>query len=304
MKKIVYSLLIVMISVVMRAQQEPQYTQYMYNPSVINPGYAGSLGYGSLFSLYRTQWIGLEGAPKTLNLNYHQPLENTNLGLGGNIVHDEIGPSTTTNLGLDISYTIPFENQSRLAFGVRAGGQLLNIDYTKLNHYNPSDVSFRSNISNQFSPNIGVGLFYYNENSYVGLSVPMLLETKTYDEFAYSDVNRRQHYYLTAGKVFELSYNVKFKPAFVAKMVAGAPLQVDLTGNFLINEKFTLGMAYRWSAALSGLVGFKVSDRLMIGYGYDRETTRLSNFNSGSHELFLQFDLFKINQHIETPRFF
>lgn len=304
MKKIVYSLLIVMISVVMRAQQEPQYTQYMYNPSVINPGYAGSLGYGSLFSLYRTQWIGLEGAPKTLNLNYHQPLENTNLGLGGNIVHDEIGPSTTTNLGLDISYTIPFENQSCLAFGVRAGGQLLNIDYTKLNHYNPSDVSFRSNISNQFSPNIGVGLFYYNENSYVGLSVPMLLETKTYDEFAYSDVNRRQHYYLTAGKVFDLSYNVKFKPAFVAKMVAGAPLQVDLTGNFLINEKFTLGMAYRWSAALSGLVGFKVSDRLMIGYGYDRETTRLSNFNSGSHELFLQFDLFKINQHIETPRFF
>jgi type IX secretion system PorP/SprF family membrane protein len=303
MKKIVYSLFI-LLGLSASAQQEPQYTQYMYNPSVINPGYAGSLGYGSLFSLYRTQWIGLEGAPKTLNLNYHQPLENTNLGLGGNIVHDEIGPSTTTNLGLDISYTIPFENQSRLAFGVRAGGQLLNIDYTKLNHYNPSDVSFRSNISNQFSPNIGVGLFYYNENSYVGLSVPMLLETKTYDEFAYSDVNRRQHYYLTAGKVFDLSYNVKFKPAFVAKMVAGAPLQVDLTGNFLINEKFTLGMAYRWSAALSGLVGFKVSDRLMIGYGYDRETTRLSNFNSGSHELFLQFDLFKINQHIETPRFF
>jgi type IX secretion system PorP/SprF family membrane protein len=303
MKKIVYSLFI-LLGLSASAQQEPQYTQYMYNPSVINPGYAGSLGYGSLFSLYRTQWIGLDGAPKTLNLNYHQPLENTNLGLGGSIMHDEIGPSTTTNLGLDISYTILFDNQSRLAFGVRAGGQLLNIDYTKLNHYNPSDVSFRSNISNQFSPNIGVGLFYYNENSYIGLSVPMLLETKTYDEFAYSDVNRRQHYYLTGGKVFDLSYNVKFKPAFVAKMVAGAPLQLDLTGNFLINEKFTLGMAYRWSAALSGLVGFKVSDRLMIGYGYDRETTRLSNFNSGSHELFLQFDLFKINQHIETPRFF
>ena len=304
MKKTIYSLIVVMTSVVMWAQQEPQYTQYMYNPSVINPGYAGSLGYGSLFSLYRTQWIGLEGAPKTLNLSYHQPLENTNLGLGGNIVHDEIGPSTTSNLSIDVSYTIAFANESRLAFGIKAGGQLLNIDYTKLNHYNPSDVSFRNNINSQFSPNIGVGLFYYNENSYLGLSVPMMLQTKMYDEFAYSDVNRRQHYYLTAGKVFDLSYNVKFKPAFVAKMVAGAPLQVDLTGNFLINEKFTLGMAYRWSAALSGLVGFKVSDRLAIGYGYDRETTRLANFNSGSHELFLQFDLFKINQRIETPRFF
>ena len=303
MKKTVY-ILMFLFGLIASAQQEPQYTQYMYNPSVINPAYAGSLGYGSLFSLYRTQWIGLEGAPKTLNLSYHQPLENTSLGIGGNIVHDEIGPSTTTNLGLDISYTIAFENQSRLAFGMRAGGQLLNIDYTKLNHYNPSDVSFRTNISNQFSPNIGVGLFYYNENSYVGLSVPMLLETKTYDEFAYSDVNRRQHYYLSGGKVFDLTYDIKFKPAFVVKMVAGAPLQVDLTANFLINDKFTAGVAYRWSAALSGLVGFKVSDRLMIGYGYDRETTRLANFNSGSHELFLQFDLFKITQRIETPRFF
>lgn len=286
------------------AQQEPQYTQYMYNPSVINPGYAGSLGYGSLFSLYRTQWIGLEGAPKTLNLSYHQPLENTNLGLGGNIVHDEIGPSTTSNLSIDVSYTIAFANESRLAFGIKAGGQLLNIDYTKLNHYNPSDVSFKNNISNQFSPNIGVGLFYYNENSYLGLSVPMMLQTKMYDEFAYSEANRRQHFYLMGGKVFDLAYNLKFKPAFVAKMVAGSPLQVDFTGNFLIHEKFTVGLAYRWSAAVSALVGFKVSDRLSIGYGYDRETTRLANFNSGSHELFLQFDLFKINQRIETPRFF
>jgi type IX secretion system PorP/SprF family membrane protein len=303
MKKIVYSL-VILLGLSASAQQEPQYTQYMYNQSVINPGYAGSLGYGSLFSLYRTQWIGLEGAPKTVNLSYHQPLENTNLGLGGNIVHDEIGPSTTTNFAVDVSYTIHFENESRLAFGMKAGGQLLNIDYTKLNHYNPSDVSFRNNINSQFSPNIGAGLFYYNENSYLGLSVPMLLQTKMYDEFAYSDANRRQHFYLTGGRVFDLTDNIKFKPAFIAKMVAGAPLQVDLTGNFLINEKFTVGVAYRWSAALSALVGFKVNDRVSIGYGYDRETTRLSNFNSGSHEIFLQFDLFKINQQVETPRFF
>ena len=153
MKKIIYSLFI-LLGLSASAQQEPQYTQYMYNPSVINPAYAGSLGYGSLFSLYRTQWIGLEGAPTTLNLSYHQPLETSNLGIGGNIVHDEIGPSTTTNFSVDVSYTIHFENESRLAFGMKAGGELLNIDYTKLNHYNPSDVSFRNNITNQFSGNI------------------------------------------------------------------------------------------------------------------------------------------------------
>ena len=303
MKKIVFSL-ILLLGLSASAQQEPQYTQYMYNTSVVNPAYAGSLGYSSLFALYRKQWIGLDGAPKSVNLSYHQPLENTNLGLGGNIVHDEIGPSTTTNLAVDVSYTIHLENESRLAFGLKVAGQLFNLDYTKLNYYHSSDVSFRNNISNQFTPNLGAGIFYYNENSYLGLAVPMLLQTKRYDELSYSDVNRRQHFYLMGGKVFDLSNYLKFKPAFMAKIVTGAPLQVDLTGNFLIEEKFTVGLAYRWSAALSALVGFKVSDRLAIGYGYDRETTRLANFNSGSHELFLQFDLFKINQHIETPRFF
>jgi type IX secretion system PorP/SprF family membrane protein len=303
MKKIVYSLFLLW-GMGSYAQQEPQYTQYVYNPSVINPAYAGSLGYGSVFSLYRAQWLGLEGAPKTINLSYNQPLENTNLGVGLNVVHDIIGPSATSIASVDVSYTLNFANDHRLAFGVKAVGQLLNIDYTKLNHYNPSDVSFKNNIKNQFTPNVGVGLFYYNETSYFGVSVPMLLQTKRYDEFAYSVANSRQHLYVMGGKVFDIAYNVKFKPAFVTKLVAGAPLQLDLTANFLINEKFTAGLSYRWSAAVSAMVGFKISESLAIGYGYDRETTRLANFNSGSHELFLQFDLFKITQQIETPRFF
>jgi type IX secretion system PorP/SprF family membrane protein len=303
MKKIILSLFLV-FSASSWAQQEPQYTQYMYNPSVINPAYAGSLGYGSLFSLYRTQWIGLEGAPKTLNVSYHQPLSSVNLGLGGNIVHDQIGPSTTTYASVDISYTLAFANDSRLAFGIKAGGQLLNIDYTKLNANNTTDLVFQNNINNKFTPNVGVGLYYYNATSYLGLSSPMLLQTKGYDEFAYADVNRRQHLYFTGGKVFNLTDNIKFKPSFVAKMVAGAPLQADVSANFMFNERFTVGASYRWSAALSAMVGFKVSNRLAIGYGYDRETTRLANFNSGSHEIFLQYDLFKISQQVETPRFF
>jgi type IX secretion system PorP/SprF family membrane protein len=132
----------------------------------------------------------------------------------------------------------------------------------------------------------------------------MLLNTAFYDEVAVSTANRRQNFYLTAGKVYDLNYYIKFKPALVTKIVSGAPLQLDLTANFLINEKFTAGIAYRMSAALSGLIGFQITDQLFIGYGYDRETTRLSNFNSGSHELFLKFDLFNSHQKIETPRFF
>lgn len=293
-----------LVGIVSYGQQDAQYTQYMYNPSVINPAYAGSLGYGSLFSIYRAQWIGLEGAPKTANLSYHQPLDRTNLGLGGNIVHDQIGPSTTSNFSVDISYTLAFGQDSRLAFGMKAEGQLLTIDYTKLNHYNPSDTEFLNNSNNDFSPNIGVGLFYYNANSYLGFSAPALLEAKYYDEFAYADVNRRQHFYLMGGKVFDLTADLKFKPAFVTKIVAGAPMQVDVTANFLFSDRFTAGLAYRWSSAVSALVGFKVSENFMIGYGYDKETTKLANFNSGSHEFFIQFDLLKINQRVESPRFF
>lgn len=302
MKKL-YSLL-VLLSISVWGQQEPQYTQYMFNPTVINPAYAGSTGYGSLFSMYRAQWVGLEGAPRTMNLAYHQPIENSHLGIGANLLRDEIGPTSTTFAAVDVSYTIAFANESRLAFGIKAGGELFNIDNQKLKNFNPDDPFLQQNMVNQFSPNIGVGLYYYTENSYLGLSVPRLLETRFYDAIAYSETTRKQHFYFVGGKVYDLTYNLKFKPAFVSKIVAGAPLQLDLTANFLYNERFTVGVAYRWSAAVSALVGFKVNNRLSIGYGYDRETTRLANFNSGSHELFLQFDLLKNGQKVETTRFF
>jgi type IX secretion system PorP/SprF family membrane protein len=297
-------ILLVVLSTSVWGQQEPQYTQYMFNPTVINPAYAGSTGYGSIFSMYRAQWIGLEGAPRTLNLAYHQPIENSRIGVGFNMLHDQIGPANTTFAAVDVSYTIVFANESRLAFGLKAAGELFAIDNQKLKNYNPEDPFLQQNMINQFSPNVGVGLYYYTDNTYVGLSVPRLLETRFVDAIAFSETKRKQHFYFVAGKVYDLSYNLKIKPAIVTKVVAGAPLQLDLTTNFLYNERLTFGLAYRWSAALSALVGFKVSDRLSIGYGYDRETTRLANFNSGSHELFLQFDLLKNGQKVETTRFF
>jgi type IX secretion system PorP/SprF family membrane protein len=302
MKKL-YSLL-VLLSISVWGQQEPQYTQYMFNPTVINPAYAGSTGYGSLFSMYRAQWVGLEGAPRTMNLGYHQPIENSHLGIGANLLRDEIGPTSTTFAAVDVSYTIAFANESRLAFGIKAGGELFSIDNQKLKNFNPDDPFLQQNMVNQFSPNVGVGLYYYTENSYLGLSVPRLLETRFYDAIAYSETTRKQHVYFVGGKVYDLTYNLKFKPAFVSKIVAGAPLQLDLTANFLYNERFTMGVSYRWDAVVSALLGFKVNNRLSIGYGYDRETTRLANFNSGSHELFLQFDLLKNGQKVETTRFF
>lgn len=303
MKKLFLATIFFSIVVSMYGQQEPQYTQYMLNPILINPAYAGSTEGTTFFGLYRAQWIGIEGAPKTANISMHKAIENSNLGYGVSVLNDRIGISDETQLSADLSYTLYFDNDYRLAFGLKASANLLNNNYNRLNQYIPGETVLSNNVINQFSPNLGAGLFYYNRNTYVGLSIPMLLDTKRYNEVATSELKQRQHIYLTAGKVYDLNYNLKFKPAIIAKMASGIPFQLDMTANFLYAEKFTFGVAYRMSAALSAMAGFQVSDNLFIGYGYDRETTRLSNFNTGSHEIFLQYNFLK-QRKVETPRFF
>lgn len=304
MKKIFLSKILLLISMYIYAQQEPQYTQYMYNPTLVNPAYAGSKGHVSVYGMYRTQWVGLDGAPQTINFSMNKPLNASNLGYGISVVNDRIGLSDETQLAVDLSYNIFFNNDYRLAFGIKTSANLLNIDYTKLNQYNPGEVVLQNNISNRLSPNVGAGIYFYNKKGYLGASVPMLLDTKKYDDISNSNFNQRYHLYFMGGKVFDLGSNTKFKPAFISKIVSGSPVQLDLSANFLFNEKFTLGAAYRWSASLSAMAGFNVNNKLFVGYGYDRETTKLSGFNSGSHEIFLQFELFENSKRVETPRFF
>ncbi|NBW27752.1 MAG: type IX secretion system membrane protein PorP/SprF [Flavobacteriaceae bacterium] len=304
MKKIFISIILILLSISAQSQQEPQYTQYMYNPTLVNPAYAGSKGFTSVYGLYRAQWVGIEGAPQTINFTFNKPINASNLGYGFSIINDRIGPSDETQISVDLSYTIFFDNDYRLAFGLKTTGNLINVDYSKLNQYNQGELILQNNIVNRFSPNIGGGFYLYNKTGYFGISIPMLLDTKRYDDLSSSEVNQRNHIYFIGGKVFNLSNNIKFKPAYISKIVSGSPIQLDLSGNFLFNERFTLGAAYRLSASLSAMAGFQINDKLFIGYGYDRETTRLSNFNSGSHEIFLQFDLFENNKKIETPRFF
>jgi len=303
--KITFIILALSVGITSFAQQDSQYTQYMYNTVNINPAYAGQRGMLSAFGLHRTQWVGLDGAPTTNSFAVHSPINDTNVGLGLSFVNDRIGPADENSISVDFAYTVQASENYKLSFGLKATANLLNVDYTKLNIYNPNDPLFQNNIDNKFSPNIGAGVYFHSENTYVGLSVPNFLETKHYeDDGNYSTAKERMHYYLIAGHVFELNPNLKFKPSALAKMVQGAPLQVDVSANFLINEKFTVGAAYRWSAALSGMVGFQITDGLFVGYAYDAETTKLANYNSGSHEIFLRFELFKNYDRIISPRFF
>jgi type IX secretion system PorP/SprF family membrane protein len=281
----------------------------MYNTININPGYAGSRGSLSAFALHRTQWVGLDGAPITNTASMNTPINSSNIGLGVSIINDKIGPSDENNLAVDFSYSINTSDNYKLSFGIKASANLLNVDFNRLSQYDQNDYAFQTNIDNKFSPNIGVGFYLHSDKSYVGLSAPYLLETKHFDRYAATGANSHVakeniNLYLIAGHVFDLSYNVKFKPSLLTKYVQGAPLQVDLSTNFIFNDKFVGGVAYRWSAAVSAMVGFQVTDSWFIGYGYDLETTRLANYNSGSHEIFLRYELFNNYTKIISPRFF
>lgn len=285
------------------AQQDAQYTQYMYNTININPAYAGSRGVLSVFGLHRTQWVGLDGAPTTNAFSINTPINNSNLGVGLSFVNDRIGPTEENTISADISYTVQTSETYKLSFGVKGTANLFSLDVNKLNPADANDPRLY-NFDNNFTPNIGAGVYFHSDKLYVGLSVPNFFETTRYEDNSISVSKERMNFYLIGGYVFDLSPSVKFKPAFLAKSIEGAPLQLDLSGNFLINEKFTFGAAWRWSAAASVMAGFQITDGLFVGYGYDLETTRLSRYNSGSHEIFLRFELFNKYNKITSPRFF
>jgi len=285
------------------AQQDAQYTQYMYNTININPAYAGSRGVMSVFGLHRTQWVGLDGAPTTNTFSLNTPINNSNLGVGFSLVNDRIGPTSDNTISADISYTIPMNEVYKLSFGVKASGNIFNLDTDKLDPSNPIDPNLQ-NFNNEFSPNFGAGVYLHSDKLYLGLSVPNFMQDSKYNDNEVAVFQERMNFYFIGGYVFDVSQSIKFKPAVLTKMVAGSPLQVDASANFLFFDKFMLGGAYRWDAAVSALAGFQVTDGLFIGYSYDMETTQLRRYNSGSHEVFLRFELFNKVSKMVSPRFF
>ncbi len=311
MRKIVLLFLTLITIGELTAQQDAQYTQYMYNTVSVNPAYAGSRGVLSVTGLHRSQWIGLDGAPNTQTLNVHSPITGR-VGLGLSIVNDEIGNGTNQDTYFDgvFSYTIPTSNTGKLSFGIKAGGHLLNIDFNKLVNYNNEANAIAGNgIDKRFAPNFGAGIYYHTDTFYVGLSVPNFLKTEHFDDAASAGsflAEERLNFYFITGYVFDINPGLKLKPAALAKAVSGAPLQIDISANALVNERFTLGVAYRWDAALSALFAFQITDQLMLGLAYDREITELGNtsFNDGSFEIMLRYEFLTRYKKVITPRFF
>lgn len=302
---------VLLLGVMAQAQQDPQYTQYMYNTQVVNPAYAGSREVLSFGLLGRTQWVNFDGSPQTGTFTVNSPIGlYDNMGLGLSIVYDQIGPAVESNIVVDYSYSVNLGLNTKLSMGLKAGLDMLNVDYSKLNIFYPNDLFFQNEIDNKLQPQVGTGLYLNTQKFYVGISVPNFLNTKHFDDSSLNNQNvesvaiERLHYFYIMGYVFDLNENLKFKPATLVKYVSGSPLQWDLSANFLINEKFTVGASYRWSASISALAGFQITKNFFAGLAYDYQSTDVEQFSNGSYEVFLRFDIFKKNDRVVTPRFF
>ncbi len=302
--QIIILLVSVSLTNVIFGQQDPHYTQYMFNTMSVNPAYAGSKGHSVLNLLSRTQWVGVDGAPKTQNLSFDTPLGYSGVGLGVNLVHDAIGPARETYIDANASYTVRSSYEGNLAFGLKLGGRLFNVNWERGIYRDKGDKQLSEPI-NKFLPTIGAGIYYYKSNWYVGLAVPNIIRSDHYDDVLAggSVATERMHYFFIAGYVFDLNESIMFKPALLTKAVHGAPLSIDISANFLFNGRFRAGIGWRWDDSISALVGFQVNRFFQIGYAYDLTTSNYTNYTSGTHEVMLRFELSE-GLSMKSPRFF
>lgn len=291
------------------AQQDPEYTHYMYNMSVVNPAYAtGVPAMMNFGGLYRTQWVGAYGAPKTFTFFGHTAI-NDKIEAGISFVSDDIGDGAKkeNNVYADFAYVLKLGGKNKLSLGLKAGFSSMQSNFNGFRFTDPqTDIAFSENI-NATKPNIGVGAYYFRDNLYVGLSAPNLLKSKYIEEKSGMNAfgSEEIHTFLTAGYIFQLNNALKLKPAFMSKFVKGAPITLDVSANVLYNEKFEFGASYRIDDSVSALFNINVTPTLRVGYAYDYTLTNFGQFNSGTHEIMLLFDLDLLGKGFDkSPRFF
>lgn len=307
MKNIFAIVITLLVSTAIWSQQDPHYTQYMYNMSVINPAYTTSTeGVINIGGIHRSQWVGIEGSPKTSSIFLHTAI-NDKIETGFSLVNDNVGDVVKeNNLYADFAYKLDFEEKGILSFGLKAGVTFFDVDFTGFNLEDNSDFIYAFQNINETFFNMGAGVYFNTDKYYVGLSVPNFIAAKHLEEDngQYEGVEQA-HWFLTGGYVFDISNQLKFKPAFMTKAVKGAPVSLDITANVLFNEKFELGIGYRMDDAISGLASFMVTPEFRIGYAYDHTTSNLGTYSNGSHEIIILYNLNILNKGFDkSPRFF
>lgn len=301
MKNILYIVFLVVIGV--QAQQDPQYTQYMYNMNVINPAYAGSSESVSIGALYRSQWVGLEGSPSTGTLSIHSPVGNR-VGLGLSLINDEVGPVRETNAYVDFSYTLPVGSITKLAFGLKAGATFHDIGLTSIETIDADDPFFSQDV-NETTANVGAGMYLYQPNRwYLSASMPNILNGTHLDSDGRKIGSETEHLFAAAGYVFDLSENFKLKPHALMKFAFDAPVSYDVNLNLFMYDIVEIGGGYRLDDSFSGMVNFMVSPSMRIGYAYDAIQSELNVVTDASHEIFINFDIDLPRKVSRSPRYF
>lgn len=306
MRKLKYSLGAVAIAFALntQAQQETQNSFYMFNASLLNPAYAGSRDALSLIADTRLQWVSWKGAPRTNCFTLHTPLVIESVGLGLNVLNDQIGASTRNSAFADVAYRIRLnKNNDRLAFGLRAGADIIQNNFGNLTVNDKSDPIISQNQYTKVAFNTGAGIYLYGKRYFAGVTVPKFIPNKTsnLDGFASKEA---LHVYFIGGYVFKMNSLWDFKPGFAVRYTANAPLSIDANASVFFNQKIWFGVMYRHGAAAGANVMYQLSNIFRIGYAYDYAITNMTKYTSGTHEILIGFDFYKKTEAVRSPRYF
>jgi type IX secretion system PorP/SprF family membrane protein len=291
------------------AQQDPMFTHYAYNTLAINPAYAGTRDALTITGLHRSQWVDFDGAPITQTITGHTPIFNNKVGIGLSFMNDNIGPTNTSSFYIDFSYKIKINDRAKLAFGLKSGLNFKKTDLTKLKTKELNDPLFLEDIKSDLLPNFGFGLYYYTDKYYIGVSIPKLLENNFIENTVSGSTDlasEQKHYFIIGGAAFKLSDEITLKPTSFIKITNAAPIEADLTANFIFMDRFWVGVMYRTGDAMGALAGLNITEQLSVGYSFDWSmTNRTFKYNQGSHEIMVRYDfIFKENKIIRSPRYF
>lgn len=306
-KHLIIGVIVGFLGTAVQAQQDAMFTHYMYNTQAVNPAYAGSRDALTVTALHRSQWVGFPGAPLTQTITAHTPIANDHFGVGLALGNDKIGPTNTTAFFADFAYRMKIGEKGNLALGLKGGASLFQADLTKLKLDQGNDVAFNTNIQSKFLPNVGFGAYYHRPRFYAGVSAPKLLQNDFYTNLTTSSLSiEKRHYFGILGAVFPIAQNVELKPTTYVKVTAGAPIEADLTANFIFNNKFILGVMGRTGDAAGVLLGLNITEQLTAGYSFDYSFTNATGrYNYGSHEFMLRYDfIYNNTSKIKSPRYF
>lgn len=292
MRKLIYTLLVVVSGSTALSQQEYTYTFFGENTAFFNPAATGTKDFSALTGNFRKQWVGYDGSPTSGGVTYEMPIKKQNMGVGGMIYQDHVGVTNQTNIAGLYSYQLKLNKKSKLAFGVNAGIDLVNTKYDRLIYWDGNDDVYAEDYVNVLVPHIGIGAFYYTDKLYVGLSVPRIvsMNSEQFNSIGYEDApSLVTHYYLSAGYNVKLNKDFNLKPSILLKYTSDVLPQADISVSTFYKDIVGLGVSYKSFGFASTFIQYNYYDAVVIGYAFDFSLGPIQQYSKGSHEIMIQY---------------